>query len=100
METGTHRISVQWISTLRIQWPDMLGQSFIHLEHINRIDIEDLPQSLIGQNLPPIVLVLQIIFSNICPKLLDNLKANKHSKKEVSDIILFMINWYHSSNAS
>uniref|UniRef100_A0A0A9D1L4 Uncharacterized protein n=1 Tax=Arundo donax TaxID=35708 RepID=A0A0A9D1L4_ARUDO len=51
----------------------MLGQSFIHLEHINGVHIEDLLKCLIAQNLPLIVLVLQIIFSNICPKLLDNL---------------------------
>jgi hypothetical protein len=36
----------------------MLGQSFIHLEHIDGIDIEDLPQSLIRQYLPLIALVL------------------------------------------
>jgi len=52
------KLSVGRIGTLRIQWPDMLGQSFIHLEHINGIHIEDLLQSFIRQNLPLIVLIL------------------------------------------
>lgn len=69
--------------TIRIQWPYVFRQCFIHLEHIDGVDIEDLLQSLITQNLPLIAWVLQVIFSDICPKLLDYLKVHKHKIKEI-----------------
>lgn len=56
----------------------MLCQSLIHLKHVNGVNIKKAPKSLITYNLSPIIRVLQIVFSDIRPKLLDNLKPLKN----------------------
>jgi hypothetical protein len=53
--------------------PDMLGQKFIHFEHVGRVYAKQVAQFLIANNFALILRILQSILPNVCPQLLHNL---------------------------
>lgn len=63
------------------QRPDMLGQSFTHFEHINGLHTKKGLQRLVTVYFSLVLWILQIVFFNICPNFLHNLKQRKQKQK-------------------
>lgn len=60
-------------TTTIFKGPDMLGQKFIHFEHVGGVYAKQVAQFLIANNFALILRILQSILPNVCPELLHNL---------------------------
>lgn len=62
----------------------MFSKQLIHLEHIGRICLKHQAEGIITNYLSLVTRILEVVFPNVCPKLLHNLNQARWSSRVTS----------------